>query len=444
MTNGNIEFDDRNIIRDSLLKLYSMCEESNAAEFRRTIQNTQARERGKLPLYAENKAFPQYVMIGKTWYHQSYFNIVPDSDLAEIFPCRDNKIQLPVYMNLMTEANLFVEYDENSFSECQGFTHNIMWSFLSEIPVSKLSISIFDCERRGGGITPFLEFRKSAPDVFDDKIYTDRESVNSRLKRFNDEIDERIQARLGTRYRSIIEYNRHNPSQGEPVHLLVINDFPSGFSTDSMNILLNILKNGSKCGIYTVISYNRDVKLPEYERAEAYIDLLKEQSNVFEIKGRKCCYQDFASPIESDIHISDRTSTVFIESYLNRRKSLNSSSLSMRRVIDNSLFERSGRYSLEIPVGVGDAGEIVQLTLGKGSSHHALIAGATGSGKSSLLHTLILSAMLHYKPEELNLYLMDFKSGTEFKVYENYRLSHIKLLALDECRNLARVFLKIS
>ena len=55
MTNGNIEFDDRNIIRDSLLKLYSMCEESNAAEYRRTIQNTQARECGKLPLYAKDE-----------------------------------------------------------------------------------------------------------------------------------------------------------------------------------------------------------------------------------------------------------------------------------------------------------------------------------------------------------------------------------------------------
>ena len=86
---------------------------------------------------------------------------------------------------------------------------------------------------------------------------------------------------------------------------------------------------------------------------------------------------------------------------------------------------------MKIPVGVGDGDSIVSITIGEGSSHHGLIAGATGSGKSTLLHTLIMSAMLHYSPEQLHLYLMDFKSGTEFKVYESVKLPHIQLLALD-------------
>ena len=45
--------------------------------------------------------------------------------------------------------------------------------------------------------------------------------------------------------------------------------------------------------------------------------------------------------------------------------------------------------------------------------------------------TLIMSSMLHYSPDQLHLYLMDFKSGTEFKVYESVKLPHIRLLALD-------------
>lgn len=39
--------------------------------------------------------------------------------------------------------------------------------------------------------------------------------------------------------------------------------------------------------------------------------------------------------------------------------------------------------------------------------------------------------MLHYSPDQLNLYMMDFKGGTEFKIYESERLPHIRLLALD-------------
>lgn len=87
--------------------------------------------------------------------------------------------------------------------------------------------------------------------------------------------------------------------------------------------------------------------------------------------------------------------------------------------------------SMKIPVGVGDGDSIVSITIGEGSSHHGLIAGATGSGKSTLLHTLIMSSMLHYSPDQLHLYLMDFKSGTEFKIYESVKLPHIQLLALD-------------
>lgn len=41
------------------------------------------------------------------------------------------------------------------------------------------------------------------------------------------------------------------------------------------------------------------------------------------------------------------------------------------------------------------------------------------------------TVMLHYSPDQLHLYMMDFKGGTEFKIYESERLPHIQLLALD-------------
>lgn len=49
----------------------------------------------------------------------------------------------------------------------------------------------------------------------------------------------------------------------------------------------------------------------------------------------------------------------------------------------------------------------------------------------SLLHTIIMSALTTYSPDELNLYLIGFKSGTEFQVYANHKIPHIKVLALD-------------
>jgi len=48
---------------------------------------------------------------------------------------------------------------------------------------------------------------------------------------------------------------------------------------------------------------------------------------------------------------------------------------------------------------------------------HALLAGATGSGKSYTLHAIIFSLALHYSPDELELYLLDYKEGVEFQIY---------------------------
>ena len=188
------------------------------------------------------------------------------------------------------------------------------------------------------------------------------------------------------------------------------------------------------------MNHNRDIPYSEYDRMDSRIEAIRACSDVFEIRDGKCWHRNpegvekdkGLGDIQSDIRMSGPAAADFADRYREGRKASDSASLSLRGILDEDLFRRDSAGLLEIPIGVGSGGECVRLALGgRGSSHHALIAGGTGGGKSSLFHTIILSAMLHYSPDELNLYLMDFKNGTEFKVYENYRLPHIKLLALD-------------
>lgn len=79
------------------------------------------------------------------------------------------------------------------------------------------------------------------------------------------------------------------------------------------------------------------------------------------------------------------------------------------------------------------ASDIQYLTLGQPGSQsvHALIAGQIGSGKSRLLHAIITSSILQYSNEELEIYLVDFKSGTEFKIYADYNLPNFKVIAIE-------------
>jgi DNA segregation ATPase FtsK/SpoIIIE, S-DNA-T family len=79
---------------------------------------------------------------------------------------------------------------------------------------------------------------------------------------------------------------------------------------------------------------------------------------------------------------------------------------------------RTVRDRLRIPVGVGEHGEPVELDLKEaaleGMGPHGLIIGATGSGKSELLRTLVVGLALSHSPSALNLILVDFKGGATF------------------------------
>src|SRR4029077_8284308 len=67
-------------------------------------------------------------------------------------------------------------------------------------------------------------------------------------------------------------------------------------------------------------------------------------------------------------------------------------------------------------------------------AQHVLIAGKTGSGKSTLLHALISNLALSYSPEEVELYLVDFKKGGEFKTYATHELPHARVVAIESER----------
>jgi S-DNA-T family DNA segregation ATPase FtsK/SpoIIIE len=100
----------------------------------------------------------------------------------------------------------------------------------------------------------------------------------------------------------------------------------------------------------------------------------------------------------------------------------------------NEFWTSSTRTGLDVPIGRAGATKLQYLRLGKGTSQHVLIAGKTGSGKSSLLHALITNAALHYSPDEVEFYLIDFKKGVEFKTYATHRLPHARVIAIESDR----------
>lgn len=381
--------------------------------------------------------FPSAVALGNVMYPADIFSDSPGfPKILDRFGTGENGdgsgyVELPLTFDLRNSFNLFLNAPEASSREILAFTHHVIWSFLSFIPVTKANICVFDAEQRGNSIIPFLDFRKKSPETFDQKIYTSAEAMTERLQRINAQIDEFIQEKLGNKYKDILDYNIHTPNRAEPVTLLVLYDFPSGMDGRSLDLLSNILRNGNRCGVFTMMCYNPNITFSRYESIDERLENLQRYCVMVEFKDRHYRLLPYNLQINLPDILDGAAADAFIREYWEKSEEIKKQGLSFRDILAENLFGMDSSKSLRIPVGIGDGDSIVEITIGEGSSHHGLIAGATGSGKSTLLHTLIMSSMLHYSPEQLNLYLMDFKSGTEFKIYESVKLPHIKLLALD-------------
>jgi S-DNA-T family DNA segregation ATPase FtsK/SpoIIIE len=79
---------------------------------------------------------------------------------------------------------------------------------------------------------------------------------------------------------------------------------------------------------------------------------------------------------------------------------------------------RAPRDRLRVPIGVGVSGQPVDIDIKEsaqgGMGPHGLVIGATGSGKSELLRTLVLGLALTHSSQSLNFVLVDFKGGATF------------------------------
>lgn len=97
-------------------------------------------------------------------------------------------------------------------------------------------------------------------------------------------------------------------------------------------------------------------------------------------------------------------------------------------------WSASSTSGVRAPIGFRD-GLPVELALCD-ASPHALIGGPSGSGKTNLLFAMIGSMAVRYSPDELELYLLDFKEGVSFAQFTPGRrdpswLPHARLVGVN-------------
>lgn len=359
--------------------------------------------------------------------------------------CLDNGyLTAPVILNLKEKGNIFLNINEENYSDATiAFVNQLIIQFLLSFPANRINFCLIDIDNKIG-FSQFKSLTRINNNILFKGIIRDDRQVENTIKDMEQtmyKIDEDFLS--FNNVSDIFEYNKNFDANPQNVHLFVFANYPSGMRDDVAKRMMKIIQNGNKCGIFSIIINNKACPLsPGYKPAEffQFVTYAQKASLVIEKEGKTFSLNlDIKNRFEpkTNILLSDLPSIIEmlkINAENNRQKVIPLSQ--MYEDTDDLMNGAKGiplsAEILDIPVGArgGDIQTLCLKTSGDGSSHGVIIGG-TGSGKSNLLHTIIMSACYKYSPEELNIYLLDLKEGVEFKYYEDNRLPHIKLLGVD-------------
>ena len=116
---------------------------------------------------------------------------------------------------------------------------------------------------------------------------------------------------------------------------------------------------------------------------------------------------------------------------------------------DMMLMSYDASNGITIPIGLEGAHARVELKLGgvsdggKAHTYHAMLGGTIGSGKTAMLHNIIMGTLMCYNPNEVQVYLIDMKDGVEFKRYAPFmELANLRIVAIDAEKEFGLAVLK--
>ncbi|MDZ4818353.1 MAG: FtsK/SpoIIIE domain-containing protein, partial [Planctomycetota bacterium] len=267
------------------------------------------------------------------------------------------------------------------------------------------------------------------------RIWTEPQHIEQRLTDLTEQMENIIQKYLRNEFKTIEEYNAHAGEVAEAFRILVVANFPSGFTESSARRLISIISSGARCGVYTFMTVDANQMMPpgiDLNDIVPYCTCLLWKDGQF--IWRDPDFRPFELSVDrspDDAQFSKLVHMAGESAKDSRRVEVPFDYIAPR---PETYWKGSTSDGVNIALGRAGATKLQYMRLGQGTSQHVLIAGKTGSGKSTLLHALVTNLALTYSPDEIELYLIDFKKGVEFKTYATHELPHARVIAIESER----------
>ncbi|GAA9062462.1 FtsK/SpoIIIE domain-containing protein [Helicobacter pylori] len=370
-------------------------------EYQKNIRQIQA-QFTDAPQFNETKAYPQFLSCG----------------LLEIKGKNGTNMEfcLPkVYP--FPPKSLYIEHEKDG-----QFLREMLMRLLSSAPLVQLEVILVDALSLGGIFNLARRLLNKDNDfIYQQRILTESEEIKEALKYLYEYSKVNLQEKLAG-YKDFAHYNGIKEDQ-LPLKALFLSGVDA-LSSDALYYLEKIMRFGSKNGVLSFVNLESEKNNQSVEDLKRYAEFFKDRTSFERLK-----YLN--AEVINDHGIQSKHMQDFatkIKAYYEQKKQVKRELKDLQR--EQEFWTKSSQFRVSVPVGWDINHKEVCFEIGE-AQNHTLICGCSGSGKSNFLHVLIQNLAFYYAPNEIQLFLLDYKEGVEFNAYAKEGiLEHARLVSV--------------
>lgn len=363
-------------------------------------------------------------------------------DIEEEFPNLALDVSLPAFFPFAEGHGIMMVAGGDSKNNLAKGIATFVLRLLAVIPPGKARFTFVDPVGLGNNVAGLMSLADHDEMIVNSRAWSEPRHIEQRLSEITEHMETVIQKYLRQDYKTIHDYNANAGEVAESHRFVVVFDFPTNFNDTSARRLVSIAQNGPRCGVYPIVLVDSSKPLPHgfaLEELERHAMVVKSDRGRWRVQEE--VFKDWAVGFEEPPSLE--MASLIKNTVGAAAKSASRVEVPFARLLqlagmsESNFWKASSAKKIEIPLGPEGAKKARHLSFGEGTAHHGLIVGRTGSGKSNLMHIIVTSLALKYSPKELQLYLIDFKQGVEFKPYADHGLPHAFAIAVESEREFA-------
>lgn len=233
---------------------------------------------------------------------------------------------------------------------------------------------------------------------------------------------------------SVKEYNESVAEEARIARkVLVLIGYPRAFSSEARNYIQRIMLNHEHYGVTMVLADTQYIPKKEQESVltgenRIHVTMLPKQELIRVGEGRNRHFKWYTQ--------TEELSEAYVDTIQKYEGKCAKKGTKYVERVDMNAFPayECGKKTVCVPYGVDNKDQVHSISF-ENENFASYLMGASGSGKSTLLHTIITGILANYHPDDVELWLADFKMS-EFAQYIDPLPPHVKYILLDESREL--------